>query len=194
LLDTNSPAVTVEADESRWYSTPVTIYASAYDYPSVPGIMDNSGVKSTQYCITESQQHNNDWLNYSESGVTFTEGGVHYLHIKAVDYAGNETVETKKIKMNTESVMLGNVVPTDAYTICNQTVNGGSNVYVVKNTAYNTRYHYSLQETDMEDIIRTDIKLVNEDNGGIYTTTAVETQPDGAMVRDIVFNVPTQKR
>ena len=69
-------------------------------------------------------------------------GGVYYLHVKAVDFAGNETIVIKKIKVNALTEIIGKVVPTNDYghTIYNRTVNGDRNVYVVKNTAYNTKY------------------------------------------------------
>jgi hypothetical protein len=190
-LDKTPPTISIDADENSWYEAPVTIKISAYDYPSASGIADNSGVKTTKYCITEGEEPGNIWIPYSSSGVTFDSGGVYYLHVESEDFAGNKTIETKKIRINSNAILLSGVSPTDdyAYTIYNRTNYNGRGIYVVKNTAYNTKYRFSLQDNDINDTILTNVRLVNMDDDSIYSETWVETAPTGNAVRDIIFNI-----
>ncbi len=191
-LDKTPPVINIDADENTWYDTSSAISAFAHDYPSDFGVFDNSGVKEINYCISDSEEPGANWGLYPSGGVKFSSGGIYYLHVKAKDYAGNESVETKKIKVNSKSLILSGVSPTDdyAYTIYNRTNHNGKGVYVVKNTAYNTKYRFSLQDDDINDTIKTHVRLVNTDNSSIYAETQTETHPTGNTVRDIVFNMP----
>lgn len=185
-LDKTSPTITINADSNTWYPVPTTIYADAYDYQSASNVYDNSGVKLKQYCITDNEICDNNWLNYN-SGVTFNRGGVYYLHIKAVDYAGNETVTTKRIMLNTVAQITSAVSPTDdsKHTIYNET-NG---MYIIKNTAFSTKYHFFLKDDDVSDTIQTEIRLVSQDNAEYVSQTGVESIPNGSTLRDIAFNM-----
>lgn len=186
-LDKTLPTITINADSNTWYHVPTTIYADAYDYQSASSVYDNSGVKSMQYCITENESCNNKWTDY-HSGVTFEQGGVYYLHIKAVDFAGNETMETKRIMLNTVARITSAVKPTDdsRHTIFNEV----SGTYIVKNTAFDTKYHFTLQDEDITDTIQAEIRLVSQDNAEYISQTEVEAAPDGTAAHDIVFNMP----
>lgn len=190
-LDKTPPTVTINADENEWYGSPKVITADFYDYQSSASVADNSGVKSKLYCITENNVLSDDWLTYPTNGITFNTGGVYYLHIKAIDYAGNETLQTRKIKINTPLEITSNVEPTDDYwhTIYNHT----NSLYVVKNTAYNTKYQFTISEQDISDLIRTEVNLVSKDNSEIYSSLSVDTASDGTVVRDVVFNMSYTK-
>ncbi len=185
-LDKKAPTVAINADENTWYQAPTTITAVFYDYESSVGASDNSGVMSKYYAIMDTQTLPTNWLAYT-GGVSFNTGGVYYLYIKAVDYAGNETVTSKKIKVNTPSTIISQVSPTADYvhTIYNST-NG---IYVIKNTAYNTRYHFNLRDEDIDDTIKVNIRLVNEDDNSIYAEATMEVLPNGGVNRDIAFNL-----
>ncbi|MDD4698785.1 MAG: Ig-like domain-containing protein [Oscillospiraceae bacterium] len=190
-LDKTNPSVTIKADENTWYAAPKTVMADIYDYPSSSSVSDNSGVQTKQYCITDTAEADNNWINYPTAGITFNTGGVYYLHIKAVDYAGNVTVETKKIKINTPVSITSEVTPTDDFwhTIYHHT----SGIYVVKNTAFNTKYHFTVHEPDMLDTLQTEIKLVSRDDSSVFATASVETSPNGLTDRDIEFNISYTK-
>lgn len=189
-LDKTPPDVIINADSNTWYPVPAAIYADAYDYPSVSNAYDNSGVKSKQYCITDDEISDNNWLNYN-SGVTFNQGGVYYLHIKAADFAGNETIETKRIMLNTIAQITSAITPTDdgVHTVYNEL----TDMYIIKNTAFSTKYHFALKDDDVSDTIKTEIQLVSQDNAAYVSQTEVETNPNGSSVRDIAFNVAYTK-
>jgi hypothetical protein len=182
-IDKTAPSVTIGADENTWY-LPTTIIADFYDYESIIGKGDNSGIKLREYQIGDTITEN--WLTYT-NGVAFETGGIYYLHIRATDYAGNETIVSKKIKINTQSIIIGKVTPTNNYmhTIY-QSVN---DIYVIKNTAYNTKYQFKVQDNDINDIVRADVQLISEDNNSIFATTTVDVAPNGNILRDVVFNL-----
>lgn len=190
-LDKTNPTVTINADETTWYEAPETITANFYDYQSSPSVADNSGVKSKWYCITESNMPSVDWLPYPSNGITFNTGGVYYLHFKAIDYAGNETIETKKIKINIPLEIISTVTPTDDYwhTIHNHK----DNLYIIKNTVYNTKFQFSVREHDISDLVRTDVRLVSKDNSAIYGSISVDTAANGIDMRNVVFNMSYTK-
>lgn len=186
-LDKTPPDVSINADSNTWYPVPSNITVDCYDSPSSDSVDDNSGVKSVQYCVTETESSDDTWIDYS-SGVTFEQGGVYYLHIKAVDFAGNETIETKRIMLNTLAKIISEVRPTEdsRHTIYNEF----SGMYIVKNTAFATQYHLTLQDEDITDILRTQIRLESQDNAEYVSQTEVETVPDGAKVHNVVFHMP----
>ena len=112
-LDKTPPSITINADSNTWHSAPVTIDADAYDYPSAGGISDNSGVKSVQYCVTDTETcDNNNWLDY-DFGITFNQGVYLLSAHKAVDFAGNEAIASKRIMLNTKAQIVSPVTPTD---------------------------------------------------------------------------------
>ena len=185
-LDKTNPAITASHDDTIWYEAPYTVTASFYDYPSNAGVNDVSGVRDKQYAITEDDTRPTQWTDYTD-GVTLTNGGVYYLHFKCVDFAGNETVTTEKIKINTPSQIIGTVRPTEDY---KHTIYYSSpGFYVIKNTAYNTKYHFELKEPDVDDTIKAEIALISKDNASIYALSDTISYPTGEIERDIVFNV-----
>lgn len=110
------------------------------------------------------------------------------MHFKAVDNAGNVATITQKVRINSKSQITGRVRPTEEYkhTIYYST----PGFYVVKNTAYNTKYHFELTDRDVSDTIKTSVKLVSQDNVNIYGESQSITYPTGTTDRDIVFNMP----
>lgn len=185
-LDKTSPVITTNHLDNGWKEAPYTVNATFYDYPSTSGVDDASGVSKKYYAVTETNVIPQEWKTYS-SGVTLTEGGVYYVHFKAVDYAGNEKIETVKVRINSKSQMTGRVRPTEDYkhTIYYST----PGFYVAKATAYNTKYHFELKDNDISDVIKTKVKLVNQDDSSVYGIAECETAPNGTINRDIVFNM-----
>lgn len=186
-LDKTKPSITTSHEDNLWKEAPYTITAGFYDYPSSNSVNDASGIKEKLYAVTTSADDTPAWVTYTD-GVAITEGGVYYVHFKAVDNAGNVETITQKVRVNAKSQMIGRVRPTEEYkhTIYYST----PGFYVVKNTAYNTKYHFELTDRDLADRIKTTIKLVSQDNSSIYGSSESITEPTGAEERDIVFNMP----
>jgi len=186
-IDKTNPSITLECDDELWYEAPYTITAGFYDYPSSDSVSDASGVREKMYGITTSEEGEPEWVTYTD-GVTITDGGVYYVHFKAVDNAGNVATVTQKVRINSKSQIAGRVRPTEEYkhTIYYST----PGFYVVKNTAYNTKYHFELTDRDISDTIKTSVTLVSQDNVNIYGESQSITHPTGTTDRDIVFNMP----
>lgn len=184
-IDKTPPEISISHNENEWFDKSYTVEAEFNDYPSSAGVEDASGVKSKQYALTHTDVTPDIWIAYTNP-IEFPEGGVYYLHLKATDYAGNETVITTKIKINEKLEIAGNVVPTDGY--MHTIYYSEDKFYVVKNTAYNTNYHFYVEEKDTDDVIRCDIKLINEDDNSIYSEASSISLPNGKITRDVVFN------
>ena len=105
-----------------------------------------------------------------------------------MDNAGNVQVVTQRVRVNAKSQINGRVRPTEEYkhTIYYST----PGFYVVKNTAYNTKYHFELKDFDISDVIKTSVKLVSQDDSSVFGVSESITQPTGTEDRDIVFNMP----
>lgn len=189
-LDKTPPSITINADETVWYHVPFTITADIFDYPSTTGVYDDSGVNGKYYSVTDLPVPDGNWLPYSD-GVIFEAGGIYYLHIKAIDFAGNEVVTTKKIDNNSITRIIDTVTPTydSKHTVFNQA--GG--LFVIKNTAYNTKYEFSVEDFDTSDTIRADIRLVSQDDSDNFNEVTVEIAPNGNVYRKAVFNLPYVK-
>lgn len=185
-IDKTNPSITVNHIDSAWMEAPYTVTANFYDYPSSLSVNDASGVRKKQYAITESENDMPEWKAYA-SGVTLTEGGVFYLHFKAEDNAGNITAVTKKVRINSKSQIVGFIRPTEEskHTIYYSV----PEFYVVKNTAYNTKYHFEVKDNDTNDVIKTKIRLVSKDNTEVYGGCESITQPNGEEQRDVTFNL-----
>ena len=185
-LDKTNPSITTSHTVDEWKEAPYTITAGFYDYPSSNSVDDASGIKEKMYAITTSIDEEPEWITYTD-GVTIAKGGVYYVHFKAVDNAGNVHAINQMVRINDTSQMIGRVRPTEEYkhTIFYST----PGFYVVKNTAYNTKYHFELIDRDIADGIKTTIKLVNQDDSSIYGVSECITQPTGTEERDIVFNM-----
>lgn len=185
-LDKTSPVISISHNEDTWFDKSYSVGAEFNDYPTSASVEDASGVKTKQYALTRTDIAPDMWLSYTKP-VEFIGGGVYYLHLKATDYAGNETLTTKKININEKLEKTCDVVPTDSY--MHTIYYSSDKFFVVKNTAYNTNYHFSVAEKDIEDIIRCDVKLVNKDDNSIHTQTSVTAETTGEITRDIVFNM-----
>lgn len=186
-LDMTKPSITTSHRDDSWQEVPYSIVAGFYDYPSKETIDDASGIKEKMYAVTTSPSEEPEWITYTD-GVTITESGIYYVHFKAADNAGNINIVTQKIRTNAKSQVLGRVRPTEEYkhTIYYST----PGFYVVKNTAYNTKYHFELSDRDLADAIKTTVKLVSKDDTSIYGVSESVTPPTGIEERDIVFNMP----
>lgn len=186
-LDKTKPTITTSHEDNLWKEAPYTISANFYDYPSSNSVADASGVKEKLYAITTSADEEPEWITYTD-GVGITEGGVYYVSFKAVDNAGNVQTVTQRVRVNSKSQINGRVRPTEEYkhTIYYST----PGFYVVKNTAYNTKYHFELKDFDISDVIKTSVKLVSQDDSSVFGVSESITQPTGTEDRDIVFNMP----
>lgn len=185
-LDKTPPDVAIHTDTSQWYNAPLTVYAEFNDNPSSVSAADNSGVREKYYCITQDAEPGDNWRIYTD-GVLFDTGGVFYLHCKAIDYAGNEMIESKKIMINAQAQLVSNITPVNdsRHTIYHQL----NRLYIIKNTAYTTKYHFTAEDTDIHDTLRTDIALVSQDNPAVYSTVTVDTLPNGSVQREVTFNL-----
>lgn len=185
-LDKTNPSITTSHRDDSWKEVPYTVEANFYDYPSDEHSDDASGIKERMYAITSSPTEEAQWHVYTD-GVTVTEGGVYYIRFKASDNAGNVREITQRVRLNTSARRDGRVRPTDDYrhTIYYST----PGFYVVKNTAYNTKYHFELTDPDISDSIKTNVKLVSQDDEGVYAASESITLPNGNAERDIVFNM-----
>jgi len=185
-LDKTKPTVTNNINSEDWESVPKMVVANFKDLPSAENVDDASGIKEKYYSITDSEAVTGEWIEYTMP-FNINEGGVFYIHFKAVDNAGNEAVYTHKVKLNTVSEILSGVVPTDSSMHTIYYSNG--TMHVVKNTAYSTKYHFTISDTDVNDTIVANIKLVNRDNSAIFANAKAEKAPTGEVVRDIEFNM-----
>ena len=184
-IDKTSPVITVNHNDI-WHQTGYSVSAVFEDLPSKRGKGDDSGIKEKQYAITETNSVPTEWTAYT-TPVVFNEGGVYYLHFRAEDNAGNETLQTVRVRINNSSHILGYVTPTSGYA---HTIYYSENgFYVVKNTAYNTKYHFELEDEDINDTINAEIKLVSRDDDSIFAKTTLTKSPTGEKVRDIEFNL-----
>ena len=185
-LDKTKPTVTNNINPDIWESVPKTVIATFKDLPSAEDVDDASGIKERYYSVTESEAVNGEWMEYTMP-FDINEGGVFYIHFKAIDKAGNEAIYTHKVKLNTVSEILSGVVPTDSSMHTIYYSNG--NMHVVKNTAYSTKYHFTISDADVNDIIIANIKLVNRDNSAMFANARAEKAPTGEVIRDIEFNM-----
>ena len=186
-LDKTPPVIECAVDEDTWYESPAVFEASFEDKASSKTVADASGINTMQYAVADSEALPVEWNTYSGS-IEVNGGGGFYIHLRAVDNAGNETVLSKKIRNNSSSIVLGKVKPTNDY--MHTIYYSMTDFFVVKNTAYNTKYHFLLNDTDVGDAICVDARLVSCDNNTIMAKTASVTYPDGNTQRDIVFNMP----
>ena len=185
-IDKTKPTVTTNINPDIWESVPKTVMGTFKDLPSADDVDDASGIREKYYCITDSEEITGEWLEYTMP-FNINEGGVFYIHFKAIDNAGNEAVFTHKAKLNTVSEILSGVVPTDSSMHTIYYSNGV--MHVVRNTAYSTKYHFTVSDADINDTIVANIKLVNRDNSAIFANARAEKAPTGEIVRDIEFNM-----
>lgn len=184
-IDKTNPVITVNHNDI-WHESGYTVSAVFDDLPSSTGKGDDSGIKEKLYAVTETNAVPIEWNKYI-SPVAFNEGGVFYLHFKAIDNAGNEATKTVRVRINNTCRILGYIEPTPGYA---HTIYYRENgFYVVKNTAYNTKYHFELEDADVNDTVTVKIKLVSKDDERIFAETTVTKSPTGEIVRDIEFNM-----
>lgn len=186
-LDKTPPVIECDADETVWYESPAVFEIDFIDEPSGVSVDDASGINIKQYAVTDSEMLPSEWNTFNGS-VTVNSGGVFFIHLRAVDNAGNESTLTKKVHTNAVCTILGSVQPTDDY--MHTIYHSEPAFYVVKTTAYNTKYHFLLSDADVEDSIKVNARLISQDNHEIYASTSSVTYPDGNIERDIVFNMP----
>ena len=91
-----------------------SISASFADNPTSSTINDASGVKLKQYAVTYDNVIPDSWTSYT-GAIQITKGGINYVHFRCVDNAGNETILTKTVRVNSKSQMVSDVEPTDSY-------------------------------------------------------------------------------
>lgn len=186
-IDKTNPLITINYNDNSWEEAPCTVTADFYDYPSSDFADDDSGIFEKMFAVTSSIDEEPVWRTY-ENGVTISDGGVFYVYFKATDNAGNTETAMRKVRINAKSQKVSRVRPTEEYkhTIYYST----PGFYVVKNTAYNTKYHFELADRDIVDNIKTTVKLVSKDNRSIYGFSECITPPTGTEERNIVFNMP----
>ncbi len=186
-IDKTLPTITSEHNSDTWHGSPYTMTAEAVDYPSSTAVEDASGVEVVQYSITESGEYPMEWTTYAD-GITITNGGVWDVHIRAIDYAGNQQTATYRAKINNPAEIVGMVEPASDY--WHTIYYSEPDFYVVKNTAYNTKYHFEVSDIDVLDSISAHVKLVSQDDASKYTECDILVPSTGDTVRDVVFNIP----
>lgn len=186
-IDKTKPTIVSSHEDDSWHESPYNITASFYDYPSSDSVNDASGVKEKMYAVTTYENEEPVWQTYTD-GVAITDGGLYYVHFKATDYAGNVTTLVQKVCINSGVQIKGRVRPTEEYkhTLYYNT----PGFYVVKNTAYNTKYHFEVTERDTDDSIKTTVKLVSQDDRSVFGISESISPPVDTEERDIVFNMP----
>ena len=186
-LDKTKPSITINHEDSGWKEAPYSVTANFNDYPSSESVLDASGVKTKMYAVTQNITEEPVWSVYSEN-VLLSEGGVYFIHFKAIDNAGNEQTETVRVRLNTKSVIVGRVRPTEEYM---HTIYFSSpGFYVVKNTAYITKYHLELKDKDVGDVIKAKVRLINRDENSVFGTSKSLIDGGGNEDRNVVFSMP----
>ena len=185
-IDKTKPTVTANINSDKWEAVPKTIEGTFKDLPSAEGVDDASGIKEKYYCVTDSNAVTGEWIEYTEP-FKLNEGNIYYVHFKAIDNAGNEAVYTFKVKLNSVSHNLSGVVPTDSSMHTIYYSNG--TMHVARNTAYSTKYHFTISDDNLNDTIIANVKLVNRDNSAIFAIVKSEKAPTGEAVRDVEFNM-----
>lgn len=186
-LDLTPPVIECTLNENIWYQSPAIFEVNFVDKPSKSYIDDASGIKTKEYAVTKTEKLPTEWNTYTGS-ITVSDEDVFYIHLRAIDNAGNETRIVKKVKINSACILLGTIEPTDDY--LHTIYYRDTNFFVVKNTAYNSKYHFFVNDTDVEDGIRFDVKLVNRDNPEVFATSSAVSYSDGDTYREVIFNMP----
>lgn len=188
-LDKKAPDIQV-SDLSGWQNAPLDINAVFADNESSPGAGDNSGIREKLYAVCEKDAQPQIWETYY-GGITISEGGVYDVYFKASDNAGNTRQEKLTVKVNNPSVISGAMKPLDSY---RHTIYYSSGtLFVIKTTAYNTKFSYELYDKDRDDEIKTEICLKNRDDESVFTNISVQAPPDGSEQREIVLGLQYTK-
>lgn len=85
-FDKTAPKSTVSPTQRAWNVTDVKVTPSITD-------ANGSGVISTKYSWNKDGENPSQWLDYKGEELSITQEGSWYLHIKAIDKAGNESIE-----------------------------------------------------------------------------------------------------
>lgn len=83
-VDTGTPSLTVSAQEISWQQETLEVTAGSTDR--------TSGVETAAWAFSESRESSGSWNTLNgEELLSMDQDGIWYLHLKAVDNAGNET-------------------------------------------------------------------------------------------------------
>lgn len=185
-IDKTKPIVNTNIDSTQWESTPKLIFGTFADLPSSPDTDDASGIKERYCSVTDRAMISGEWSEYTMP-FNINDGGVFYVHFKAVDNAGNEAVYTHRVMLNSSSEILSGVTPADSSMHTIYYSNG--DLHVARNTAYSTKFHFLISDADINDTIAANIKLVNRDNSAVFANAKTKKAPTGEAVRDVEFNM-----
>ena len=185
-IDRTLPTISCSVNEAIWTEPPYEISASFNDYSSTTGAGDASGIKTKQYAICTAEDEEPLWVDYT-GPVTIETGGIYYIHFKAEDNAGNVATLVKVLKLNTPAYMTTKIEPTDNYR--HTIYYSEDEFYVVKNSSYNTKYHFGLYEADLDDKTKVNVKLISQDDSKYYSECENVIEPSSTPNRDIVFNM-----
>lgn len=84
-VDQTLPSVSANPSSGDWENTPYAVTPSYSD--------SDSGVDTKQYAWSTSTSTPSSWSDYSSGTITQPGTGTYYLHLRAVDNAGNEKVD-----------------------------------------------------------------------------------------------------
>lgn len=86
-IDNIKPTAALLSEAKEWQNTDITVAPSYSD-------AGYSGLKQSMYKWSNDLDIPSEWDNYTDGNLVQTQDGIWYLHMKAVDGAGNVTVQT----------------------------------------------------------------------------------------------------
>ena len=186
LIDKTNPVIAINHTDNRWYEAGYSVSAVFDDLPSKEGANDVSEIKGKYYAVLTRNVLPNEWSVYT-GPIEFNTSGVYYIHFKAEDNAGNISISSARVRINSSAEILSAVTHVDSY--LHTIFYSESGFYVVKNTAYNTKYHFKLLDKDISDKEKVSIKLVSLDDSDKYAEASVNSVSNGTQTRDVEFNL-----
>lgn len=188
-LDKKAPDIDA-ASPGGWQSAPCSITAAFSDNESRRGAGDNSGIKEKLCSVCDSGTVPEVWHTYSNN-VTIPDGGVYDVYFRATDNAGNTSERKISVKVNNPSAITAKMQPISSY--MHTIYYRNDTLFVVKNTAYSTKFKLDIYDKDTGDEIKADICLKSRDDESACVQTSVRAQPTGETQRELVFNLPYTK-
>lgn len=183
-IDQTLPETSFAHVDDGWKEAPYSVTVSYRDAESRAGAGDVSGIAEKLYAVTDSPSADIRWQNYTEP-IAFSEGGTYYLHTKAVDTAGNESIDCRRVRVNERAEFIREARPTEAY---KHTIYYAEPAfYVVKNTAYSTQYEVTVLDHDISDTLLCRAKLVNRDDNTHTAYAETVSNPNESRERTITF-------
>ena len=84
-IDKEVPDVNVDNNSSEWTNKTIKVITNIQDI--------HSGIEFKQFSITNSSEQSGNWIDLGEDFISIEKDGIWYIHIKAIDAAGNQSVK-----------------------------------------------------------------------------------------------------